>query len=767
MADSPVLDLPDGVYEDVPGWSGMIRHPGLVPLTAGAYPVKPPSSWFANPKLTSLTPLTISDDGHVFGHIAAWHTSHIGMAGGVKPPRSKSGYAYYQTGVVKCDDGKLVNVGQITLTGGHAPLNAGVARAVAHYDDTASAIMDVTAGEDKHGIWVAGALRPEVSDAQLRSIRASSVSGDWRPINGRLELVAVCAVNAPGFPIPRARVASGAPIALVAAGIEPLVEIAMNDRIENRVEQGIQAGLELFRERILRLENVVLADGGLVQGDHPDMTTEEAVGTDWDRQIKLRKRVRGSSALAASLRERVRGPVPKEVVADVESLAASLRARVKGSDVDPKELAPKALTAARGSFNPLLHPRGADGRFIEVGSWVRWLRQGFGSTRRGEVKEIIPDPNHPGHDGVPGKVVAKVEFPDRDGKTIIHDVPFDELEKVAAPKGKIDKSGDNNEISKKIAAKAVGHLIHDDEHHADGPHTPGTEDGNDTMNRPDSISQADPDEVKDAVDKAVKEVVAESVPDTPADVPNPTDEQLQAEEIANLEGVPTDATPESDVAGEGLIETPYVPPSDEWEKTSHWFEDLQGEDNPVAENLVDELRPDVFDDTSSWADAVSLARQRYENWRTEQLASDPEADVSLEAYLAWLESKGLKASLIAGLRADARVRGDKAILAHATKHWTSEKRDAAAKKGIALPDGSYPISDVEDLRKAVHAYGRADDKGKAKKHIIKRARALGEVSILPEGWTASGDFNPAKGPLHAHKSTSEIEQLRGRVHGAR
>ena len=296
MTDTLTLNVPDGVYSEVPGWSGMIRHPEAFAMTAGAYPVTPPSSWFDDPGLTSLTPLTVDDDGRVFGHIAAWHTSHIGMAGGVKPPRSKSNYAYYQTGVVKCDDGKMVNVGQITLTGGHAPLNAGVSKAVAHYDDTASAIMDVAAGEDKHGIWVAGALRPDVTEAQLRSIRASSVSGDWRPINGKLELVAVCAVNAPGFPIPRARVASGAPIALVAAGTEPLIELAMNDRIQASVEVGIAAGLELFRERILRLENTVLAADASQEEPKPEVDPDQ-----------LRKRVRGGSALAASLRERVRG----------------------------------------------------------------------------------------------------------------------------------------------------------------------------------------------------------------------------------------------------------------------------------------------------------------------------------------------------------------------------------------------------------------------------------------------------------------------------
>lgn len=685
MADSLVLDIPDGIYEEVPGWAGMIRHPDLLALTAGAYPVQPPSKWFADPRLQTLTPLTITDDGQVFGHIAAWHTSHIGMAGGVKPPRSKSGYAYYRTGVVKCDDGEMVDVGQITLTGGHAPLNAGVAKAVAHYDDTASAIMDVAAGEDRHGIWVAGALRPDVTEGQLRSIRASSVSGDWRPINGKLELVAVCAVNAPGFPIPRARVASGAPIALVAAGIEPLVEIAMNDRIESHVEDGIKAGLELFRERILRLENVVLADGGLVQDLDSEQTIPEAVDAD-----KLRKRVRGGSALAASLRERVRGPVAPEVVVDVQALAASLRERVKGSDADPKAPAPKALTAARRDrWNPLLHPRGADGRFIEVDSWVRWLRPGFGSTRRGRVIEIVPIYKDGDTDGVPEKVVARVEFPDRNDSLATHDIPFDELEKVAPPKGSLHAGEENGALTEKIAKKAADNLSDED-----------VDDGKAA--------------VEDAIEEAVDEVVNEALPDTPEEKENPTDEQLMSEELTDLGS----------------------------ENRGPWTE------------------------TSEWAEAVREVRAQYEEWRKSQREQDAEANVSLDAYLEWLEGQGLKAAIVAGIRSDSRVRGANSLLGRATEYWTDEKRGEASEKGHALPDGSYPIDDANDLEKAVHAFGRAKKPSTTKRHIIKRARQLNKTDLLPEGWTASG-FDPARTLTAARESApnSEADRLRGRVHG--
>jgi hypothetical protein len=102
---------------------------------------------------------------------------------------------------------------------------------VQHYDDTRSAVADVNAGEDRHGIWVAGAVRPDATPEQIRALRASAPSGDWRVINGALELIAVCQVNAPGFPVPRAEclVASGAVTALVAAGAQDMFTRRMAD----------------------------------------------------------------------------------------------------------------------------------------------------------------------------------------------------------------------------------------------------------------------------------------------------------------------------------------------------------------------------------------------------------------------------------------------------------------------------------------------------------------------------------------------------------
>lgn len=69
------------------------------------------------------------------------------------------------------------------------------------------------------------------------------------------------------------------------------------------------------------------------------------------------------------------------------------------------------------------------------------------------------------------------------------------------------------------------------------------------------------------------------------------------------------------------------------------------------------------------------------------------------------------------------------------KDYSPEQRERMAKSGAAMPDGSYPIADCEDLQNAIQAIGRAKDPEKTKAHIKKRKSALGCEDIdLPEDW---------------------------------
>lgn len=191
-------------------------------LTAAAAPARPPARWFADPGLQGPTALQVTDEGRVYGHLATWDTCHTGFADScVTPPRSQASYRHFRVGAVVVDDGSEVATGRITLDTLHAPRRAGAGAALSHYEDTGVAVADVAAGEDEWGVWVAGALRPGVTEEQVRVLRASPLSGDWRRIGGNLELVAALAVNSPGFPVPRALVASGKVQTLQTPGLPP------------------------------------------------------------------------------------------------------------------------------------------------------------------------------------------------------------------------------------------------------------------------------------------------------------------------------------------------------------------------------------------------------------------------------------------------------------------------------------------------------------------------------------------------------------------
>ena len=203
---------------------------------------------FSDPMFTAPTPLTITRDGRVFGHLATWGTCHIGLSGQcVTPPQSRTGYAYFRTGEVLTESGDPVAVGHITLGTGHAEAALAAGPAVEHYDHTGTVVADVAAGEDEYGIWIAGRLRSDLPAAVVDTLRAAALSGDWRRIGGSMELVAALAVNVPGFPIPRIKTAvrNRRQTALVASGI------VLDQRSEDIVGL-VQQALDTIRAREAR-----------------------------------------------------------------------------------------------------------------------------------------------------------------------------------------------------------------------------------------------------------------------------------------------------------------------------------------------------------------------------------------------------------------------------------------------------------------------------------------------------------------------------------
>lgn len=238
------------------------------PVTAGAppaqaaAPVYPPRAWFDDPQLNELTPITVTADGRVFGHLADndCHLSFLPGGQCVLPP-AEGGFDWFHRPEIVTADGDLLAVGHLTAGTGHADLSASAAAAVEHYDHTGSQVAVVRAGRDQHGIYVAGSLVPEATPAQVQLLRRSPLSGDWRVIGGQRQLVAALCVNVGGFPVVRGRSAGGRSVSMVASGWTGWhpsageqgrrgagLALASSTALETAVRRAVAAGFAAERE---------------------------------------------------------------------------------------------------------------------------------------------------------------------------------------------------------------------------------------------------------------------------------------------------------------------------------------------------------------------------------------------------------------------------------------------------------------------------------------------------------------------------------------
>lgn len=72
--------------------------------------------------------------------------------------------------------------------------------------------------------------------------------------------------------------------------------------------------------------------------------------------------------------------------------------------------------------------------------------------------------------------------------------------------------------------------------------------------------------------------------------------------------------------------------------------------------------------------------------------------------------------------------------------FSAEQRRQAAASGAAMPGGRYPIENGEDLHNALILFRSGHGKGSReaiRQHIMRRAKALGLTSQLPEDWNMS------------------------------
>lgn len=216
------------------------------PATVTAAGFNPPAEWFQQPDLNEPTPLTVTEDGRVFGHVARHDTCHTGLAGCVTAPRSARGYTDFHR-YSHTVSGRELPVTAGRITGGHGqyadacrccPGNDDHAckhlslQAAVGFHDQLSTLAYVRVGEDEanNAIWMAGVVAPEATDRDRALLSRRMVSGDWRSIAGGFELVEVLALarERPGFPVALVA-AGGRPVSLTGAGaISPRPEQAVS-----------------------------------------------------------------------------------------------------------------------------------------------------------------------------------------------------------------------------------------------------------------------------------------------------------------------------------------------------------------------------------------------------------------------------------------------------------------------------------------------------------------------------------------------------------
>lgn len=112
---------------------------------------------------------------------------------------------------------------------------------------------------------------------------------------------------------------------------------------------------------------------------------------------------------------------------------------------------------------------------------------------------------------------------------------------------------------------------------------------------------------------------------------------------------------------------------------------------------------------------------------------DTSVDLTLHAILSSMDIEALaeRANRIEDPEARDRARQAVLDLAVPRSELTAEKRRQRAKTGAAMPDGSFPIFDKTSLRSAIRLARTPAQRA----HVIRRARSLGLMSMIPEKWT--------------------------------
>lgn len=185
-------------------------------LTAAAHVIEipdvPPVEWFQEPtEMPEIGAFTVTDEGRVYGYLAPRNVAHRGFTDRrVEVPMRNVDYSTWMNRPTIVTGGERVATGSITMDCGHADVSPFVdaSAAQAHYDNSCSIVATVRIGENKRGVWVAGALLHDVTPSMVARMLACQLSGDWRPHRERPGVREFCGallVPVPGFPMASTR----------------------------------------------------------------------------------------------------------------------------------------------------------------------------------------------------------------------------------------------------------------------------------------------------------------------------------------------------------------------------------------------------------------------------------------------------------------------------------------------------------------------------------------------------------------------------------
>jgi len=284
VESTPATEALVAAVSPADAWTIVDLPPEEAVTASGEEPFRPSLSLFQPRQLRGITPLTVEQqaDGTyaVYGHAADFARPHISFTGRrVLARPSPSRYVKgFNTGALRVldDDGteRVAAVGRLTYGDGHADLSLDHVSAKKVYDDPDRAWAWVQASDDAYGIQVNGVIIPGTPDERVTKALAHPVSGDWRPIDGQLELVAACCVNTAGIPVPRQLVASGQVMALVAAGAvapaqdNPLVLAqSIAARVVEQINEQMSGVLNALGEKLGTKLGIVLNEDAFKEPD--------------------------------------------------------------------------------------------------------------------------------------------------------------------------------------------------------------------------------------------------------------------------------------------------------------------------------------------------------------------------------------------------------------------------------------------------------------------------------------------------------------------